>query len=55
MTELTRNYDVDGVVFDDYFYPYPSATPSPDGMVPSNLGAERTSSVRDHRCIFKQG
>jgi Uncharacterized protein conserved in bacteria len=23
ITELVKNYDVDGVVFDDYFYPYP--------------------------------
>jgi uncharacterized lipoprotein YddW (UPF0748 family) len=28
--EVTRDYDVDGVVFDDYFYPYPGATPFPD-------------------------
>lgn len=31
VTEITRDYDVDGVVFDDYFYPYPvSGTPFPD-------------------------
>lgn len=23
ITEIVKNYDVDGVVFDDYFYPYP--------------------------------
>jgi len=29
--ELVRDYDVDGVHFDDYFYPYPiSGTPFPD-------------------------
>jgi uncharacterized lipoprotein YddW (UPF0748 family) len=29
--DLTQNYDIDGVHFDDYFYPYPIAgTPFPD-------------------------
>ena len=29
--DLTQNYDIDGVHFDDYFYPYPiSGTPFPD-------------------------
>ena len=32
VTEIVRSYDVDGVVFDDYFYPYPDSagTPFPD-------------------------
>jgi uncharacterized lipoprotein YddW (UPF0748 family) len=32
VTEIVRDHDVDGVVFDDYFYPYPdpSGTPFPD-------------------------
>lgn len=32
VTDLARRYDVDGVHFDDYFYPYPDAdgTPFPD-------------------------
>ncbi|MEW5737465.1 MAG: family 10 glycosylhydrolase [Myxococcota bacterium] len=31
--DLVRNYDVDGVHFDDYFYPYPvSGTPFPDSQ-----------------------
>lgn len=25
ITEILKNYDVDGIVFDDYFYPYPVA------------------------------
>jgi uncharacterized lipoprotein YddW (UPF0748 family) len=29
-TDITSRYDIDGVVFDDYFYPYPGATPFPD-------------------------
>ncbi len=28
--DLTTAYDIDGVIFDDYFYPYPGATPFPD-------------------------
>lgn len=27
VTELCENYDIDGVVFDDYFYPYPVSDP----------------------------
>lgn len=31
MRELLEDYDLDGLVFDDYFYPYPSgSTPFPD-------------------------
>ncbi|UJR86352.1 glycoside hydrolase family 10 protein [Sandaracinus amylolyticus] len=30
VTEIVREYDVDGVVFDDYFYPYSDGTPFPD-------------------------
>jgi uncharacterized lipoprotein YddW (UPF0748 family) len=29
VTDLVTRYDVDGVVFDDYFYPYPDDTGSP--------------------------
>ncbi|MBL8950455.1 MAG: family 10 glycosylhydrolase [Myxococcaceae bacterium] len=28
--DLATGFDIDGVVFDDYFYPYPGATPYPD-------------------------
>ncbi|CAN5815923.1 glycoside hydrolase family 10 protein [soil metagenome] len=28
--DVVRNYDIDGVHFDDYFYPYPGKTPLPD-------------------------
>ena len=28
--DVVRRYDVDGVHVDDFFYPYPSGTPSPD-------------------------
>ncbi|MEZ4252794.1 MAG: family 10 glycosylhydrolase [Polyangiales bacterium] len=30
LRELLEAYDVDGLVFDDYFYPYPDGTPYPD-------------------------
>lgn len=29
--EIVSNYDVDGVIFDDYFYPYPVATKTASG------------------------
>jgi len=28
--DVVRNYDVDGIHFDDYFYPYPEKNPIPD-------------------------
>jgi uncharacterized lipoprotein YddW (UPF0748 family) len=31
ITDIVTNYDVDGVDFDDYFYPYPDGTQFPDG------------------------
>ena len=30
IADLVTHYDVDGVHFDDYFYPYPDGTPFPD-------------------------
>jgi len=30
IVDLVSHYDVDGVHFDDYFYPYPDGTPFPD-------------------------
>ncbi len=29
---VVRQYDIDGVHFDDYFYPYPGKTPLPDSL-----------------------
>lgn len=29
--DVVRRYDVDGIHFDDYFYPYPDGSPFPDG------------------------
>ena len=30
--DIVRNYDVDGIHFDDYFYPYPGKAPLPDSI-----------------------
>ena len=30
LRDIVRRYDVDGIHFDDYFYPYPNGTPFPD-------------------------
>lgn len=30
VADLVGNYDIDGLHFDDYFYPYPDGTPFPD-------------------------
>lgn len=30
IADVVKRYDVDGIHFDDYFYPYPSGTPFPD-------------------------
>lgn len=30
--DVVRNYDIDGVHFDDYFYPYPGKTQLPDSL-----------------------
>lgn len=38
---VVRNYDIDGVHFDDYFYPYPDGNkPIPDGHTYKKYGAD---------------
>ncbi len=32
VTELVRNYDIDGIIFDDYFYPYPETDTEGDEL-----------------------
>ncbi|MFD2248368.1 glycoside hydrolase family 10 protein [Pontibacter ruber] len=32
ITDIVRNYDVDGIHFDDYFYPYPGKESLPDSI-----------------------
>ncbi|MBL9105245.1 MAG: family 10 glycosylhydrolase [Myxococcales bacterium] len=31
IADVVKRYDVDGIHFDDYFYPYPNGNPFPDG------------------------
>lgn len=40
VSDLLNRYDVDGVHFDDYFYPYPTATPFPDSATYSAYTAD---------------
>lgn len=41
--EIVRNYDVDGLVFDDYFYP--EKFPVPEGVDPEEEGNRRRANV----------
>jgi uncharacterized lipoprotein YddW (UPF0748 family) len=36
ISDVVDRYDVDGIHFDDYFYPYPTATEFPDSMTYAN-------------------
>jgi len=36
--DVVRNYDIDGVHFDDYFYPYPTQNPLPDASTYRKYG-----------------
>jgi len=38
--DVVRNYDIDGVHFDDYFYPYPGKEPLPDSAIYQRYGAQ---------------
>lgn len=40
---VVRNYDVDGIHFDDYFYPYPEKKSLPDSLTFAKYGQEFTS------------
>lgn len=37
--DVVRNYDIDGVHFDDYFYPYPENNPIPDAATFRQYGS----------------
>jgi len=41
--DVVRNYDVDGIHFDDYFYPYPGNTSLPDSVTYAQYGKEFTN------------
>ncbi|NEU08848.1 family 10 glycosylhydrolase [Flavihumibacter sp. R14] len=49
--DVVRNYDVDGIHFDDYFYPYPDSKnrPLPDTNAYNTYGAERFADITDWR------
>lgn len=49
--DVVRNYDVDGIHFDDYFYPYPDSKnrPLPDTDSYRKYGAARFSDIGDWR------
>ncbi len=38
--DVVRNYDIDGVHFDDYFYPYPGKEPLPDSVTYQRYGQD---------------
>jgi uncharacterized lipoprotein YddW (UPF0748 family) len=38
IADLVTHYDLDGLHFDDYFYPYPDGTPFPDGATYAAYG-----------------
>lgn len=47
--DVVRNYDVDGIHLDDYFYPYPGEESLPDSMTYEKYGAGEFSSINDWR------
>ncbi|HEY1025345.1 MAG TPA: family 10 glycosylhydrolase [Sphingobacteriaceae bacterium] len=48
--DVVRNYDLDGIHFDDYFYPYPVPNrPLPDWRAYQKYGAARFSKIADWR------
>ncbi|MBW7466902.1 uncharacterized lipoprotein YddW (UPF0748 family) [Pontibacter aydingkolensis] len=46
--DIVRNYDVDGIHFDDYFYPYPGKDPLPDSTT-FQLHGQGFSNIEDWR------
>lgn len=38
--DIVRNYDIDGIHFDDYFYPYPDKNPIPDQQTFQKYGGD---------------
>ncbi|MFB5945502.1 glycoside hydrolase family 10 protein [Albibacterium profundi] len=46
--DIVRGYDIDGVHFDDYFYPYPTKSPLPD-VATFNNHSRGFSSIDDWR------
>ncbi|WP_018479456.1 glycoside hydrolase family 10 protein [Pontibacter roseus] len=48
ITDVVRNYDIDGIHFDDYFYPYPGTTPLPDSVT-FQLHGQGFANIEDWR------
>lgn len=46
---VVGNYDIDGVHFDDYFYPYPGKEPLPDTLAFAAYGSNKFASIEDWR------
>jgi len=46
---VVRNYDIDGVHFDDYFYPYPGKEILPDSLAYAAYGSNKFPSIEDWR------
>ncbi|MEQ8705288.1 MAG: family 10 glycosylhydrolase [Phaeodactylibacter sp.] len=50
IAELASQYDIDGIHFDDYFYPYPVAgAPFPDSLTFAQYGATQFDTITDWR------
>lgn len=47
--DVVRRYDIDGIHFDDYFYPYPDDDPLPDSLTYEKYGAGKFASIEDWR------
>jgi len=47
--DVVRRYDVDGIHFDDYFYPYPGDEPLPDSTTYLKYGRDRFDNIEDWR------
>ena len=56
MTDVVRRYDIDGVHFDDFFYPYPAGGPFPDDKrVDTVYGKGAWSTPRDGQLTLSTG
>lgn len=47
--DVVRRYDVDGIHFDDYFYPYPGKDNLPDSLTYIKYGKKQFTSIEDWR------
>ena len=46
--DIVKNYDIDGIHFDDYFYPYPGKEPLPDSLT-FQVHGQGFSNIEDWR------